>query len=223
MKYTTILFDLDGTLLDTLQDITNSVNYALRESQLPERTLDEIKTYVGNGIRKLFVRALMVSAKECHKTIDDEAIDLALVLFRKHYMEHCKDCTKPYEGIMDLLQKLKALGYKMAIISNKPQREVSILHEKFFADYVDVAFGENEVEGIRRKPSPDMVLKALNELGEEVCESIYVGDSHIDVETAKNSGMNCISVLWGFRTEEFLKENGATILVKTPNEILQYV
>lgn len=220
-KYTTIIFDLDGTLMDTLQDLANSVNYTLQTMHLQPRTIDEIRTFVGNGVRMLIIRALQVSLPK--NQYSEALVEQALQIFRKHYTQHCKDNTKPYDGIYDLLRTLHSNGYKTAIVSNKPQNGVTILYEEYFSQYIDIAIGENEAKGIKKKPAPDMVIKAINLLHSNKSESIYIGDSDVDFETAKNAGLDCISVLWGFRSEEFLRHSGSTLFASSPSNIISII
>ena len=223
--YSTIIFDLDGTLMDTLEDIANSVNVALAEMQLPQRSIDEIRTFVGDGVRELLERALKVSLHEVgiEEPASHELVYKALTLFKSHYTQHCRDNTRPYQGVCELLQKLKNAGFALAIVSNKPQKEVSILQKCFFADSVDVAIGECESEGVCKKPAPDMVYKALDLLAVSANSAVYVGDSEVDIATASNAGLDCISVTWGFRSEQLLREKGATLLVHSPSEIVSIV
>lgn len=224
-KYSSIVFDLDGTLMNTLDDIATSVNVALCELDLPQRSIDEIRTFVGDGVGELLVRSLNAALRDVGKD-ESVACDLlcnALPSFKAHYTCHCMDTARPYQGVCELLQNLKNAGFALAIVSNKPQKEVSILREIFFADYVDVALGECESEGIRKKPAPDMVYKALELLSASADDAVYVGDSEVDIATAKNAGLDCISVLWGFRSEELLREKGATQFVHSPSEIFSIV
>ena len=213
-KYSTVIFDLDGTLLDTLQDLTDSINYVFRKYSYPEKTVPQICSYVGNGIRSLVERALPDG-------LNTPRFEEIFADFMAHYEIHCNDKTAPYNGVVELLRKLKAKGYKMAIVSNKFDSAVKDLAKLYFGDTISVAIGESE--GVRRKPAPDTVIKALNELGSDKSEAIFVGDSEVDFETAQNSGLDCISVLWGFRTREFLMERGATVFASTPNEVLEII
>ncbi len=214
MKKTTVIFDLDGTLLDTLQDLANAVNAALRQQGMPERSIEEVRQFVGNGVRLLMKRA--VPGGE-----ENPKFEETFSLFKKYYGEHCNDNTKPYDGVKELLTTLKQEGYAIAIVSNKIDFAVKELNELYFKDLVTVAIGEKE--GIRRKPAPDTVVEALKELGKTKEEAIYVGDSDVDIETAKNSGMPCVSVLWGFRDKEFLNEHGASHYAEKAEDILTYV
>ena len=211
-----VVFDLDGTLLYTLEDLKNATNYALKQKGMPERTLDEVRRFVGNGVRLLMERAVPQGA-------DNPEFEETFALFKEYYDVHCNDNTSPYDGIMELLEELKVRGITMAIVSNKIDFAVKSLDKLYFKDYMTAAIGEMEEEGIRKKPAPDMVQKALKELGVTQDEAIYVGDSDVDIATAKNSGLECVSVTWGFRDVEFLKEHGATNLIDEPVELLNYV
>ena len=216
MKYKNVIFDLDGTLLDTLEDLKNAVNFALEKNGFPVRSIDEVRSFVGNGIKVLIRRAVPEGTGEtAYKRVYDD--------FVVYYKEHCKDNTAPYRGIPELLDALCGSGVKMAIVSNKIDFAVKSLDKLYFKDYMTAAIGEMEEEGIRKKPAPDMVQKALKELGVTQDEAIYVGDSDVDIATAKNSGLECVSVTWGFRDVEFLKEHGATNLIDEPVELLNYV
>lgn len=208
----TIVFDLDGTLMDTLTDLAESTNYALRSCGMPEHTIDEIRQYVGNGVHRLIERAIPAGT-------EPEAMEHCFDTFKTYYMDHCRDNTCLYEGIAELLAGLKEQGYKMAIVSNKLQDGVTELYETYFKDYVDVAIGENPE--VRRKPEPDMVNKALEALGVTKDDALYVGDSDVDIQTAANAEIPCVSVLWGFRDKKFLLENGASVLVEKPMDLLE--
>ena len=211
MKITTVIFDMDGTVLNTLDDLTVSVNYVLRQFGMPERTLEEYRQFFGSGIRYALECAVPEGTPE-------ETIDRMLPVFREHYDAHCLDRTGPYKGIPELMKALKERGYKMAIVSNKIDSAVKELNERFFSEYVDVAIGESE--GVKRKPAPDTVIHALKELGSTQEESVYIGDSEIDFQTAVNSKLPCISVLWGFRDKDFLIEQGADIFANIPEDII---
>ena len=190
MKYTTIVFDCDGTLLDTLTDLRNAVNYVLRAHDLPERSVSEVKAALGNGVAHLMRQSLPDSISEAQfNTYLDE--------FKAYYGEHLQDYTAPYPGMLDVLDTLRAKGYKLAIVSNKIQEGITPLNKEYFGDRLPVAIGERP--GLQRKPAPDMVLQALKELDSTQDESIYIGDSEVDVATAKNSDLLCIGVTWGFR------------------------
>lgn len=209
--YNTYIFDLDGTLLSTLGDLAASCNYALRTNGMPERTIDEVRVFVGNGVKKLMERA--VPNGEGNPAFEKTYSD-----FRKHYMEHNIDTTKPYDGVMDLLKELNSRGKNVAVVSNKFYAATQELCRHFFGNLVQVAIGERE--DIRKKPAPDTVIEAMRQLGVTTEGAVYIGDSDVDIETARNSGMPCISVLWGFRDRDFLLQHGATTLVDTPADIL---
>lgn len=210
--YSTYIFDLDGTLLDTLHDLAASVNYALRQFGMPEHSLDDIRRFVGNGVRRLMERAVPQGA-------DHPQFEEVFAVFRRYYMEHSLDTTRPYDGITETLRELKRRGCRMAVVSNKMMAATQELVRHFFPE-IEVAIGEHEAEGIRKKPAPDTVCEALHQLGVGKEGAVYVGDSDVDLATARNSGLPCISVLWGFRDQQFLKESGATTFVATPRELL---
>ena len=213
MTYQTYIFDLDGTLLDTLGDLAAAVNYALRTHGMPEHSIDDVRRFVGNGVRKLMERAIP----------DGEAnpdFEAAFATFREYYMHHSLDTTKPYEGIPEALNVLKSKGCRLAVVSNKMMAATQELCRYFFPDTIEVAIGENEAAGIRKKPAPDTVIAALKALGVGQEGAVYVGDSDVDIETARNSGLPCISVLWGFRDREFLLHHGATTFISSPSELL---
>ena len=213
MSYQTYIFDLDGTLLDTLGDLAASVNYAMRTHGMPEHSVDEVCRFVGNGVRRLMERAVPGGAAH-------PEFEAAFATFRRHYMEHSLDTTRPYEGIPEMLQELKRRGRHTAVVSNKFDAATKELCRHFFPDTIDVAVGEHEAEGIRKKPAPDTVLQALSQLGVGQEGAVYVGDSDVDIQTARNSGLPCISVLWGFRDREFLLAHGAETFVSQPSELL---
>lgn len=213
MRYQTYIFDLDGTLLDTLADLAASVNAALRTFGMPEHSLDDIRSFVGNGVRLLMERAVPDGAQ-------NPQFDAAFSAFREHYMLHSLDTTRPYDGIPETLASLRAQGCHIAVVSNKMMAATQELCRHFFPDTVEVAIGEHEAEGIRKKPAPDTVYAALRELGVGVEKAVYVGDSDVDIQTAHNAGLPCISVLWGFRNRDFLIQHGAETFVSTPQELL---
>ena len=209
-KYKTYIFDLDGTLLSTLADLAASTNYALRTHHMPERSLDEVRRFVGNGVKKLMERAIPDG-------LNNPLFEETFATFRQHYMQHNLDTTQPYPGIMQMLEQLKAEDKNIAVVSNKFYAATRELCRHFFGDLVPVAIGERE--DIRKKPAPDTVIEALRELGVDKEGAVYIGDSDVDIMTAKNSGMPCVSVLWGFRDKEFLLEHGATTLILKPEEM----
>lgn len=212
-KIDTVVFDLDGTLLNTLEDLADSVNYAMRQYGLPEHTLEEVRAYVGNGVAKLIERSIP------HGT-DHPYYEQILDSFKTHYALHCEDKTCPYEGIMELLSQLKEQNFRMAIVSNKFDGAVKKLNKKYFNRFISVAIGESAT--VQRKPAPDTVYQALAELNADASQAVYVGDSEVDRQTAANVPMTCISVTWGFRTREQLLESGASdaCMIKTPQELL---
>ena len=212
MTYQTYIFDLDGTLLDTLGDLAAAVNYALRTHGMPEHSIDDVCRFVGNGVRKLMERA--VPDGEAHP--DFEA---AFATFREYYMHHSLDTTKPYEGIPEALNALKSKGCRLAVVSNKMMAATQELCRHFFPDTIEVAISENEAAGIRKKPAPDIVIAALKALGVGQEGAVYVGDSDVDIETARNSGLPCISVLWGFRDRDFLIQHGAKTFISDPGNL----
>ncbi len=212
--YKLAVFDMDGTILDTLEDLKDSTNFALEKCGYPTRSYDEVRRFVGNGIRKLIERAVP-------EGLTVEQIDRVHEVFTEHYKVHCADTTKAYDGIKPLLEKLRASGVKTAVVSNKADYGVQELCRDYFDGLFDYAVGERE--GIRRKPAPDAVNEALRALGIDKSEAVYIGDSDVDFETAKNAELPCISVLWGFRDEEFLREKGATLFVRDPAEIYDII
>lgn len=212
MTYDTYIFDLDGTLLDTLGDLTASVNYALAAYDMPQHSLDAVRGFVGNGVRLLVERAVPDGAQ-------NPQFDAVFAAFRTHYMQHSLDTTCPYPGISEMIHALKLQGKQMAVVSNKFYAATQDLVAHFFPE-IPVAIGEHEAEGIRKKPAPDTVYEALRQLGVDKQGAVYVGDSDVDIQTASNSGLPCISVLWGFRDKEFLIAHGATTFISHPDELL---
>ena len=201
---------MDGTVLNTLDDLTDAVNYVFSKFDLPPRSQEEYRKFFGNGIGY----AMKCAAPE---GTPDSLFDKMIPVFREYYDKHCLDKTRPYEGILELMKALKDKGYKMAIVSNKIDSAVKELNERFFSEYVTVSIGEKA--GIKRKPAADTVLAALDELGSSRDEAIYVGDSEVDLQTARNSGLSCIAVLWGFRDKDLLIENGATTFAEKPMDV----
>ncbi len=205
-----LIFDLDGTLLDTIGDLHQSTNFALEKCGFPTRSREEVNSFVGNGLRRLIRLAVPES-------VDEDTVTEALSVMKSHYADHYADLTVPYEGMTELLTKCKQQGVPMAIVSNKADPYVKNLNKIFFGDLVAVAMGESE--NIPRKPAPDMVYKAMEALG--VTEAYYVGDSEVDVQTAKNAGLPCLAVTWGFRTREQLIQAGAEVFIEDPEEIFR--
>lgn len=211
---TAVIFDLDGTLLNTLEDLKDSTNYALQKFGFPQRTLDEVRSFVGNGLRMLIVRAVPAGT-------EDAVIDAVLQTMKLHYAENYHNKTRPYDGIEALLMRLKAEGYPMAIVSNKADLVVALLRKLYFDALIPVAVGETE--GVLRKPAPDMVIEGLRRLGLPGAKAVYVGDSEVDLQTARNVGIPCLSVTWGFRSIQQLKEAGALHLAHTPDELYETI
>ena len=203
MAYRTVLFDMDGTLLDTLEDLRESTNHVLRELGHPERSLEEVRRFVGNGAEMLIRRAVPEGTGE-------EEILRALGMFRSYYAAHCKEKTRVYDGMLALLDALRARGIKTAVVSNKPDEAVKKLSEEYFGGRMDYAVGAKD--GRRCKPYPDMVDAALEALGETREGAVYIGDSEVDVQTGLNAGLPVIAVSWGFRSRETIAEAGATVI-----------
>lgn len=214
MKYELVIFDLDGTILDTLEDLKNSTNYALTKSFYEVRTMDEVRSFVGNGIGKLIERAVPENSSE-------EEVSKVLADFTEHYASHCADNTKPYDGIIEVITEIRNRGYKTAVVSNKADFAVQDLCNKYFPGLFDFVVGERE--NIKRKPAPDSVKEVLKELDVKRKKAIYVGDSEVDIMTAKNAHISGISVTWGFRERNMLQVWGAQLIVDKPVEILEYI
>lgn len=210
-KYEAVIFDLDGTLLNTLEDLRDSVNYGLLRYGMPERSLEEIRHFVGNGVQRLIELAVPES-------ISSEMQEKVFEAFKEHYKIHCNDKTRLYEGIPELLRELKKREFPMAIVSNKLQEGVDLLWELYFKEYLQTAIGARD--GIRKKPAPDTVMEALKILGIPKERAVYVGDSEVDIATARNSGMDCITVAWGFRTRKEQKQAGAVTFADKPADII---
>ena len=204
MKHSLAIFDLDGTILYTLVDLKNSMNFTLKKFGFPERTLDEVRRFVGNGIKNLIIRA-------APKGTDEKTIDEMFEVFNEHYAVHCNDNTKSYDGIDELLKKLKEQKVKTAVVSNKADYAVQTLVKKYFDGLFDYTVGEKQ--GVRKKPCPDSVNEVLRVLDTPKEAAVYIGDSEVDVATAKNAQMDCIAVDWGFRDREVLINSGATLIV----------
>ncbi len=204
MKHSLAIFDLDGTILYTLVDLKNSMNFTLKKFGFPERTLDEVRRFVGNGIKNLIIRA-------APKGTDEKTIDEMFEVFNEHYAVHCNDNTKSYDGIGELLKKLKEQKVKTAVVSNKADYAVQTLVKKYFDGLFDYAVGEKQ--GVRKKPCPDSVNEVLRVLDTPKEAAVYIGDSEVDVATAKNAQMDCIAVDWGFRDRDVLINSGATLIV----------
>lgn len=212
MKYSLVIFDMDGTILNTLGDLAGSLNFALAESGYPLRSIDEVRAFVGNGIRKLIERGVPegTDAEHTEKVLND---------FAAHYKLHCSDMTRAYDGIIPLLKKLREQGVKTAVVSNKADFAVGRLCVQYFDGLFDSAVGEKPE--ILKKPAPDSVNAVLKELGVDREKAVYVGDSEVDIETAANAEMDCVIVDWGFRDAAFLRERGADVIVSSPEELLK--
>lgn len=206
----TIIFDLDGTLLNTLEDLKDSTNYALKKFGYPERTLDEIRCFVGNGVKKLIERAIPDG-------LNNPDFEKCLAVFKKNYAENMYNKTAPYEGILELLQNLNKHSYKIGVVSNKFDAAVKCLCKTYFGDLISAAIGE--AENVRKKPAPDSVFKVMELLGASRMSSVYCGDSEVDAQTAKNANIDCIGVTWGFRSRKVLEDNGVKFIVNKPEEI----
>ena len=211
MKYNTYIFDLDGTILDTLLDLANAVNFSMRSKGFPERTVDEVRSFIGNGIKVLIKRAVPQETSE-----KDYAE--ALEIFTKYYIEHIADYTKPYDGIIDVINELKSKGCKTAVVSNKAHFAAQAVVKDFFGDIFDVVVGK--MDEFPSKPEPDSLLYTIKNLGVKAEDCIYIGDSDVDVLTAHNAGLPCIGVTWGNRDEDVLLASGAEFIAHTPKEIL---
>lgn len=210
MRYELVIFDLDGTILDTLEDLTDSMNHVLEKYGYPSRTIEEIRSFVGNGLMMLVRRAIAPET-------DEAVIQTVFAELKVYYKEHCADKTKPYDGMIELLELLKKEGCRLAVVSNKADYAVQILCEQYFPGIFDMAVGEKE--NVRKKPAPDSVNAVLQELQTDKEKAVYVGDSEVDIETAKNAGLDALLVTWGFRETEFLRERGAENLVSSIEEL----
>ena len=214
MNIKAVIWDLDGTLLNTLDDLAASVNAALAMNGMPLRSTEEVRAFVGNGIRNLMMRA--VPGGEANP-----AFDKALEDFTRHYGAHSRDRTRPYDGILEMLDRLSAAGVKHAIVSNKIDFAVKALSRAYFGERMCAAIGDDPSRA--RKPAPDSVLAAMREMGVTAQETVYVGDSDVDVLTARNAGVPCVAVLWGFRDEACLRAAGAGRLAHTPDELREII
>ena len=210
MKYQAVLFDMDGTVLDTLDDLCDSINHSLAEFSLPQVSREHVRQCLGNGAAFLVSHSIPAgSSPELEADV--------LAFYKPWYDAHCLIKTAPYEGILPMMRSLKEHGLRLAIISNKPDRAVQELSDAFFPGLLELSVGESP--SVRRKPAPDTVLTASSQIGLSVDKCVYVGDSEVDLQTARNAGMDCISVTWGFRDEAQLIEAGASVLVRTPEEL----
>ncbi|MBQ6752262.1 MAG: HAD family hydrolase [Clostridia bacterium] len=211
-QYDTIIWDLDGTLLNTLEDLKNAVNYSCEKLGYATHSLEEIRTFVGNGVKRLMELSIPDGR-------NNPNYDLSYDYFNEYYIDHSLDNTKPYEGVTDTINKLREMGVKQAIVSNKIDYAVKTLNDNFFQ--VDIALGVTD--DLPRKPAPDMVHKAMDLLHANPETTVYIGDSEVDLKTAENSNLDCISVLWGFRKREEIELFKPMCMVETPDEILKYI
>lgn len=214
MNWKAVLFDMDGTVLDTLDDLTDAVNHSLAEFSLPPVDASVVRRNLGCGAAFLIAHCVPPGTSDALST-------RVLDFYLPWYDAHCRIRTRPYDGIPELMNTLKAQGLRLAIISNKPDSAVQELAASFFPGMLDVVVGESP--GIRRKPSPDTILEAAARMGLSVRDCVYVGDTEVDIQTARNAGMSCITVCWGFRDEELLLSSGASCLVRTPGELSERI
>lgn len=216
MTIQAVIFDLDGTLLNTIEDLKESLNFALSCFGLPVLSVEKVNSFVGDGVSKLIERSVPDG-------LSNPDFNNCLKVFKEHYKNNMCESTEPYEDVLKMLSSLKEKGIKTAVVSNKFDLAVKDLTDKFFGTLIDISIGECEDRGIKKKPSPDMVFKVLEELKLNKDEVLYVGDSDTDILTAKNSGLRCISVSWGFRDREFLIKNGAEEIIDSPLDLLKFV
>lgn len=210
MKYKLAIFDMDGTILNTIDDLAASLNAVLEKSGFPTRTMDEVISFVGDGLRTLIERGVPDGS-------DSETVDRVLADFKAYYAVHCADRTAPYDGIIELLKNLRTNGCMTAVVSNKVDDAVQELCKKYFDGFFDYAVGERS--GILRKPAPDSVNEVLEKLNVSRENAVYIGDSEVDIKTAENAGMDSIIVEWGFRERDFLLKKGAKTIVSAAKEI----
>jgi phosphoglycolate phosphatase len=213
MKYKAVLFDLDGTLLNTLDDLYYSTNYALEQFNFPTRTYEEVRTFVGNGVKVLIEKAVPKGK--------NEYVEEVLEVFKEHYKSHSMDHIYIYNGIKELIIELKKMNIKIAVVTNKFHAAAEIIVEKYFKDDFLIALGESKE--LNKKPHPDMCNKVLSILNSKSENTLYVGDSEVDILTAANANLKCISCSWGFRTKDELKFAGANIIIEKPIELLKYL
>lgn len=214
MRYKAVLFDMDGTVLDTLGDLTDAVNHTMREFQMPERTKAEVASFLGNGAARLIACAVPQGTPP-------ELTARVLEVYAPWYDSHCQIKTAPYPGIVELMKQLKEKGIRLAVISNKQDSAVKPLAARHFPGLLEIAIGESET--VRRKPNPDAVLAALEHLGVERRESIYIGDTEVDIATARNAGMDCAAVTWGFRTRAQIEAEGVEHIFDSAEELGKFL
>lgn len=214
MKYDAVIFDLDGTLTNTLEDLQSSVNFALREFGFPERSIDEVRSFVGNGVRRLIFLSVPENTPE-------ETAEECLAVFKEYYKNNSLVRTKPYDGIIPMLEKLKESGVKTAVVTNKMNEAAQEIVRIFFDGFIEETLGQ--IDGVAQKPQPDGINHVLSMLGVSKEKAVYVGDSEVDCLTAVNAGIPCIGVSWGFRDKSVLLENGADFIADTPEDILSFI
>ncbi len=212
--YKTLIFDMDGTVLDTLGDLTEAINHTMRTFSEPEHTIDEIRSFVGNGPIKLMERSVP-------RKLDEKEFNEHLRIYKEYYAAHNRDLTKPYDGIVELMQRAKSEGMKIGIVSNKHHSAVVELSEYYFKGLVDVAVGNKP--GAKTKPDPEVVFDAMETLGAKPDTTVYIGDSDVDAATAEAAGLDCILVTWGFRSRELLEKQRSVAVVDTVKELLDFV
>lgn len=210
----TVIFDLDGTLLNTLEDLKDSTNFALKQHGYSQKSLSQIRSFVGNGVKKLIERSIP-------QGYDNPDFEDCLKVFKDHYSQNMYNKTGPYDEILELLGALKKRGIKIAVVSNKFDSAVKELCKKYFPSFIDVAIGESE--NVRKKPAPDSVFRAMELLGADALHSVYVGDSEVDAQTSKNASLKCVGVTWGFRDKEVLKAEGADYIIDSPMLLIEVI
>ena len=213
MKYKLAIFDMDGTILNTLEDLTDCMNYSLAVHDYPQRTIDEVKSFVGNGIKKLVERAVPAG-------ISKEEVEKVFQTFNDYYKDHCAIKTRPYDGIHEVIREMKENGILTAVVSNKADYAVKSLCDDYFKGLFDFAIGDRP--GHRRKPYPDNINAILENFKIDRTEAVYIGDSEVDLQTAKNADMDVIMVGWGFRDEDFIKSQGAEFVIQNPLDLLPF-
>jgi phosphoglycolate phosphatase len=215
MKYNAAIFDLDGTLLNTLEDLWSAVNHTMDKYGYPHRTIQEVRSFVGNGVDRLIMLCLPNGS-------DDKYFEDAKLEYRRYYAEHSEEKTRPYDGIIDMIDSLENYGIKTAVVSNKIHIATVDLCKKYFPNIKNVC-GERESEGIRRKPNPDMVIESARLLGVSLKDTVYIGDSEVDIETSRRAEVDCISVLWGFRDRDYLESVGGRVFAEKPADIIRII
>jgi len=212
----TVIFDLDGTLLYTIEDLTDSLNHTLKKYNFPTKSINEVQSFVGNGVDLLIERALPEGK-------NNKLFNHCLSDFKTHYSKNMYNKTKPYDGIIPMLKTLKSKGYKIGVVSNKFDSAVKELCEKYFDKYIDITIGQG-YNGIQKvKPDPSYILEAMKMLNCDNSNCIFVGDSEVDIQTAANAEIPCISVAWGYKTLDFLYKNGAEVIIYSPEELLEII